>query len=225
MTFQRALAWTLVALVTAFLGLQAWYFAQVVMLARVDPDSSAYMVSLRERTGQPVTQAWVDGPAIAPALARAVLAAEDARFTMHYGVDWIEVARARADNVEQGRIVRGASTITMQLARNLFLSGRQNYWRKAQEVLIAFMLEAALGKQRILVLYLNLAQWGRTVFGAEAAARHYFGVPAARLSDEQAAWLAAILPSPAYYDEHRDTAYIMARQTSLLRQMDQVRLP
>lgn len=215
----------MVAVVTALLALQAWYFAQVVMLLQVDPSTSAYMASLQQRTGRPVIQAWVDGPAIAPALGRAVLAAEDARFTTHAGVDWIEVVRARAENLEHGKIVRGASTITMQLARNLFLSGQQNYWRKAQEVSIAFMLEAVLGKQRILVLYLNLAQWGRSVFGAEAAARHYFGIPAARLSDEQAAWLAAILPSPAYYDDHRDTDYVLARQASLLRQMGQVALP
>ena len=134
--------------------------------------------------------------------------AEDAKFTEHDGFDWEGIQRAMDKNQRRGRIVSGGSTITQQLAKNLFLSGERSAWRKAQEAAITAMLEAVMSKRRIFEIYLNVAEWGENVFGAEAAAQHYFGVKAADLSEDQAAHLAAMLPRPRYYDRNRDSAYL-----------------
>jgi monofunctional glycosyltransferase len=168
---------------------------------------------------------WVPYERISPALKRAVVAAEDARFLDHAGFDWDAIQRAMAKNEQRGRIVAGASTISQQLAKNLFLSGERSWLRKAQEAAITWMLETTLSKRRILELYLNVAEWGEGVFGAEAAARHHFGVPAAGLSAEQAAWLAAILPSPRRYARGRGTAYIDARAAIIIGRMGSARIP
>ncbi len=142
---------------------------------------------------------WVAYDAISPQLKRAVIAAEDMKFVDHEGFDWDGIQRALEKNQSRGKAVAGGSTISQQLAKNLFLSGERSYWRKGQEV---------LDKRRILELYLNVAEWGEGVFGCEAAARHYFNVPAARLSAEQAARLAAMLPRPRFYDRNRGSAYL-----------------
>ena len=119
----------------------------------------------------------------------------------------------------------GGSTITQQLAKNLFLSGSRNYLRKGQELVIAYMLEAVMSKQRILEIYLNVVEFGRGVFGAEAAARHYFRAPAASLSSAQAARLAVMLPNPRYYDTHRQTNYLARRTAIIQRRMNAADLP
>src|SRR5690606_15597281 len=121
--------------------------------------------------------------------------------------------------------IRGGSTITQQLAKNLFLSGDRSYWRKGQELILTYMLETVMTKQRILELYLNLAQWGGNVFGAEAAARHYYQRPATRLSNAQAARLAAMLPNPAFYDSRGVTSYLRSRASTIQARMRQVDIP
>src|SRR5205807_1161603 len=166
------------------------------------PASTAFMERRLEalRLSDPAAQAqqqWVPYERIAVHLKRAAVVAEDARFLDHEGFDSQAIQLAMAKNEERGRLVAGASTISQQLARNLFLSGERSWIRKAQEAAITWMLEHTLSKRRILELYLNVAEWGDDgVFGAEAAARYHFGVPASALSQDQAAWLAAILPSP-----------------------------
>ena len=136
-----------------------------------------------------------------------MVAAEDAKFLDHEGFDWEAIQEAMRKNEKRGKVVAGASTISQQLAKNLFLSGSRSWLRKAQEAVITWMMERTLSKRRILEIYLNVAEWGEGVFGAEAAARHHFGVPAAALSVEQAAWLAAILPSPRRYDGGGNAVY------------------
>ncbi|HKX38372.1 MAG TPA: monofunctional biosynthetic peptidoglycan transglycosylase, partial [Burkholderiales bacterium] len=128
-------------------------------------------------------------------------------------------------NERRGKVVAGASTISQQLAKNLFLSGSRSWPRKAQEAIITWMMERTLSKRRILELYLNLAEWGEGVFGAEAAARHHFGVPAAALTAEQGAYLAAILPSPRRYDRGRETPYIAGRMTTISSRMVSAQIP
>jgi monofunctional biosynthetic peptidoglycan transglycosylase len=150
-------------------------------------------------------------------LKRAVIASEDANFTEHEGVDWEAIERAHEANRRKGKVVRGGSTITMQLAKNLFLSGERSYLRKAQEIAITYMIEALMDKRRILELYLNFAEWGEGVFGCEAGARHHFGVPAAQLSAAQGARMAAMLPRPRFYDRNRGSAYLERRSATIQR--------
>src|SRR5262249_33280228 len=145
---------------------------------------------------------WVPYERISSNLKRALIAAEDAKFADHRGFDWDGIQRAIERNQQKGRIVRGGSTITQQLAKNLFLTPERSYWRKAEEMVITVMLEAMLSKRRILELYLNVIEWGHGVFGAEAAAQHYFGISAAQLSAEQAARLAAMTPSPRLFEKN-----------------------
>ena len=158
-------------------------------------------------------------------LKRAVVAAEDARFLDHEGFDWDMIQKAIVRNEKRGRVVAGASTISQQLAKNLFLSGERSWLRKGQEAIITWMLEDVLSKRRILELYLNLAEWGDGVFGAEAAARQHFGVSAAALSPEQAAWLAVVLPSPRRYERGRLTPYLAGRVNTILGRMGSVQIP
>ena len=217
---RRGLAWTLAAIVTVFLAVQFWYFGHVLWWSQVDPGSTAFMRAELERLRKKDPDAsidfrWVPYEAISDNLKRAVIASEDARFTTHGGVDWSAIEAAFERNAERGRVVFGGSTITMQLAKNLFLSGDRSYLRKAQEVLIAWMLEAVMSKRRILEIYLNVAEWGQGVFGAEAAAHHHFRTPARNLSPAQSARLAAMLPRPRYYDRNPGSA-ALARRSALL---------
>src|SRR4051812_26060172 len=168
---------------------------------------------------------WVPYERISPNLKRAVIAAEDARFLDHEGFDWEMIQKALAKNEKRGRVVAGASTISQQLAKNLFLSGERSWLRKGQEAIITWMLEDAVSKQRIRELYLNVEEWGEGVFGAEAAARYHFGVPAAALAAEQAAGLAVILPSPRRYQRGRLTPYLAGRVDTIRGRMGSAQIP
>ena len=226
----KAFSYTLAALVIAFALAQLWFYAHIVYWGYYPPTTTAFM----ERSAE-VLQAkdprarlkheWVPYERISVHLKRAVVAAEDARFLDHEGFDWEMIQKAMARNEKKGRVVAGASTISQQLAKNLFLSGERSWLRKGQEAIITWMLEDALTKRRILELYLNVAEWGDGVFGAEAAARQHFGVPAAALTAEQAAWLAAILPSPRRYERGRLTPYLAGRVNTILARMSAVQIP
>ncbi len=168
---------------------------------------------------------WVPYDAISPALKRAVVAAEDSKFVMHGGFDWEGIQKAFEKNLDHGEIVAGGSTISQQLAKNLFLSGERSLLRKGQEVALTLTLEAVLSKRRILEIYLNVIEWGEGVFGAEAAARHYFGVSAANLTPWQATRLAAIVPRPRFYDRNGWTPWVEQRALTLLDHTPHVRLP
>jgi monofunctional biosynthetic peptidoglycan transglycosylase len=163
---------------------------------------------------------WVPLEKISPYLQRAVLVAEDASFYAHGGFDWDGIRAAAKHNLEEGKLDRGGSTITQQLAKNLYLSGEKTLLRKANEVVITLALEQHLTKKRILELYLNFAEWGDGIYGAEAAAQHHFGKPAAALTKAEAALLAAILPAPLKHDPLIVTPALEKKQKWILSWMD-----
>lgn len=168
---------------------------------------------------------WVDYNHISNHLKRAVIASEDAKFSQHEGFDWEGIEKAYEKNLKKGKIKAGGSTISQQLAKNLFLSGTRSYVRKGQEAIITVMLEKMLTKRRILEIYLNVIEWGNGVFGAEAAAKHYFNTSAAGLSKTQAAKLAAMVPNPRFYDDHRNTRYLNRRTATIQARMRLVAPP
>ena len=217
-------------LLAAVLLLQAWYYAHILWWTHEAPAASAFMERRLEelRAKNPkasLRHQWVPYARISAELKRAVIAAEDAKFIDHDGFDWEAIQKAMQKNQRKGRVMAGASTISQQLAKNLFLSGERSWLRKAQEAVITAMLEHAMGKRRILELYLNFGEWGDGVFGAEAAARRHFGVPASALEPGQAAWLAAILPSPRRYDRGRGSAYVDRRVATIRSRMGFVQIP
>ena len=188
------------------------------------PKTTAFMERRKAelaRAGQDTRLEWVPVPLsrISPRLARAVIVAEDARFYEHNGVDWQAVRGAVEKDWDEKNLRHGASTITQQLAKNLYLSPRRTPWRKLREWAIAGKLEAALPKRRILELYLNVVELGSRTFGAEAASRRYFGKPASSLSDLEAATLAAVIPSPRLYDPVRHPQRVARRARQILRFM------
>ncbi|MEI7445895.1 MAG: monofunctional biosynthetic peptidoglycan transglycosylase [Burkholderiales bacterium] len=226
----RGLGWLVVAGVAAVLALQLWFLAHVVWYRYNDPRDTAFMRAqlqvLREADPKAtIRHTWVPYARISPHLKRAVIAAEDANFTEHDGVDWEAIERAHERNQKRGKVTHGGSTITMQLAKNLFLSGERSYLRKAQELVITFMLEAVLSKERILELYLNVAEWGVGVFGAEAAAQRWYRTSADRLGPAQAARLAAMLPRPRFYDRNPGSATLARRAETIQRWMGAITPP
>jgi monofunctional biosynthetic peptidoglycan transglycosylase len=193
----------------------------VSVLAKRNPNSSALIESriakARQEGRRPkAKRIWVPLSRISRHLQRAVIVAEDASFYEHGGFDWEGIKEAARRDLELGRFSRGGSTITQQLAKNLYLSGEKTLLRKANEVLITLSLEQHLKKHRILELYLNFAEWGHGIYGAEAAARHHFGKSASDLTKEEASLLAAILPSPLKNDPLQMTPYLAKRQKWIL---------
>ena len=226
----RIAVFVLVSLALVMPVMHALYYAQILWWARHAPDSTAFMQrrldELREANPRARLQhRWVPYARISDPLKRAVVAAEDAKFLDHEGFDWEAIQKALEKNERRGRVVAGGSTLSQQLAKNLFLSGERSWLRKAQEAVITAMLEHAMDKRRILELYLNFAEWGEGVFGAEAAARHHFGVSAAQLDVAQAAWLAAILPSPRRYARGARTPYLDDRIATIRRRMEYAQIP
>ncbi len=214
----------------ALLVVQFWFLMHVWYWASHNPDQTAFMRSrleaLREKTPQAALQhRWVPYSAISSHLKRAIVAAEDARFLDHEGFDWEAIQQAYEKNLKKGRIVSGGSTISQQLAKNLFLSGERTWWRKAQEAAVTVMIETVWSKRRILEVYLNVIEWGNGVFGAEAAARYHYGVSAASLNVEQAAKLAAMVPSPRRYMPGRETAYLQRRADIIAARMAAAQVP
>jgi len=211
-------------------ALQVWFLVRVISLTTADPPTTAFMDSERDRLAElkppvEIRRSWVPYESISPAVKQAVIASEDARFMTHHGVDWGAVRYALRTNEKRGRIALGGSTITMQLAKNLYLSGDRNYLRKGQEIVIAHMMEAVLSKRRILEIYLNSVEWGVGVFGVEAAARHYFKKPASQLTSREAAWLAAILPAPRRYDSQRNAPFANRKAMIIQRRMASAAYP
>ncbi len=199
---------------------QLWLFGWVLWWNWFNPDTTRFMslrlaeLQLKDPQAQ-LKKQWVDYDRISANLKRAIIAAEDAKFVDHEGFDWEGIQQAIEKNQRKGRIVAGGSTISQQLAKNLFLTPAKTTWRKAEEAMITLMLETIWSKQRIFEVYLNVIEWGNGVFGAEAAARHYYGVTAAQLSSEQAARLAGMVPSPRFYDRNRN-APGLARKTAII---------
>jgi len=229
-TGRRWIKWIFLAPLLLVLLVQLYFFAMVCWYSQFNPGSTSFMreqlSQLREKNPDATLKhQWVPYERISRNLKRAVVASEDANFSQHYGVDLEGIERAYERNQRRDKVVGGGSTITQQLAKNLFLSGSRSFVRKGQELVIAFMLETVMSKERILELYLNVVEFGRGVFGAEAAARYYYKTSAANLNPAQAARLAVMLPNPRYYDKRGVTNYLQRRTNTIMRQMHVVEVP
>jgi monofunctional biosynthetic peptidoglycan transglycosylase len=228
--FARAAGWIALALAAIFLAIQLSYLARVWWWKDHNPQSTAFMDAsierMRARKADPkITWTWVPYDRISPSLKRAIVVAEDSRFTEHEGFDWDAIEKAMEKNRKKGKVVVGASTISQQLAKNLFLSADRTPWRKGQEALITVMIEQVMDKKRILEIYLNVIEWGDGIFGAEAAARHYYKAGAAGLGPEASARLAAMVPNPRFYDRNRNTAWLARKTEIILARMPAAELP
>lgn len=230
---KRAWRWAarvVLLVVAAVVIYQFWIFGNVVWWIWFNPSTSAFMEERLEVLQQKNPEAvlrhqWVPYERISSNLKRALIAAEDAKFLDHDGFDWEAIQKAYEKNLRKGKVVAGGSTISQQLAKNLFLSGRRTPWRKAEEALITLMMENVMSKRRIFEIYLNVIEWGNGVFGAQAAARYYYGVSAANLDPEQAARLAAMVPKPRFYDKVRETPLLERRTAIILNRMYDVQVP
>lgn len=229
---KRAFRWLWRCLLLAFvlvLGIQLWFFAHILYWRDNNPSETRFMrlaqAELQARNPQAkLTHTWTPYERISIHLKRAVVAAEDGHFLEHDGFDWDGIQHALEKNLARGQARAGGSTITQQLAKNLFLSPSRSYLRKSQEAIIAMMIEMLWGKRRILEVYLNVAQWGDSIFGAEAAARHYYRIPAARLGPAESARLAVMLPNPRRYG-HVFGPVQQARAQRILSYMGSAQVP
>ena len=214
----------LLALIVVVLLYQLWLFGHVWWWVDHNPAASAFMEQQLARLQESDPDAelrhkWVPYRQVSPNLKRALIASEDAKFLDHEGFDWEGIQTAWEKNLKKGRIVAGGSTISQQLAKNLFLSSRKTPWRKAEEAIITVMLEGMMSKQRIFEIYLNVIEWGDGVFGAEADAWHYYKTSASKLSASQAARLAAMVPNPRYFDKHRNDRKLSRKAAIIQRRM------
>lgn len=228
--FFRLILLALALVVAVFIAYQAYVAIKLWWWVDHAPAMTAFMDRELDRLREKDPNAklkyqWVDYDKISNNLKRAIIVAEDAKFTEHEGFDWEGIQKAIEKNQRKGKFVAGGSTISQQLAKNLFLSGDRSMIRKGEEALITLMMEAILDKERIFEIYLNVVEWGDGVFGAEAAARHYFGVTAKSLSREQGAKLAAMLPRPRFYDRNRNAPWLLRKTQIILQRMPQADLP
>ena len=222
----RWLLYALTGLLTVLVLVHAWYAAHILWWRNNPVGETSFMSyrmdELRLKNPKAMLKyQWVPYERISSNLKRAMIAAEDAKFVEHEGFDWDGIVKAIEKNEKRGRIVAGGSTITQQLAKNLFLTPARSWIRKGQETVITLMLELMLPKRRIFEIYLNVIELGGGVFGAEAASRHYFGASASGLSPAQGARLAAMAPNPRFYERNpgapglnRKTGIILARMPS-----------
>ncbi len=229
-TFFKYVAALVGIVVVAFLAYQGYVLVKLWWWTDHNPTSTAFMEArlqlMQERNpAAKLKNQWVPYPKISAHLKRAILVAEDDKFIDHEGFDWEGIQKAMEKNQKKGKVVAGGSTISQQLAKNLFLSSERSLFRKGEEVLITVMLEWMMDKERILEIYLNVIEWGDGVFGAEAAARHYFGVGAGQLSAEQAAKLAAMVPRPRFYDRNRNAPWLLKKTQIILDRMPRAQLP
>jgi monofunctional glycosyltransferase len=230
----------------AFVALQLFFIGRITLMAVVDPESTTFQRSeawriTTERDRLRWAQRWVPYPEISDHLKRAVIASEDDSFVYHDGVDWEALEKAWSRNAKAEELaakraalapsrarppkIIGGSTITQQLAKNLLLSGERNLLRKGQELVLTLVLEHTLSKQRILEIYLNSVEWGEGVFGAEAAAQHYFRKSASRLSPYEAARLAVMLPQPKRFEKQPGSGYLAGRASTIAARMRAADLP
>ena len=236
------LRWVLL-LLAAFAALQLFFVLRIAAMVLVDPQSTTFQRSEAWRIAQskarlPWRQQWVPYDSISDNLKRAVIASEDDGYSSHDGVDWEalekawrknsraeELAAKRAGSKARAPKVVGGSTITQQLAKNLLLSGERTLLRKGQELVLTMLLETLLNKRRILEIYLNNVEWGEGVFGAEAAAQHYYRKSAAKLAPSEAARLAVMLPRPRYFEKLPSSGYLASRADTIVARMADARLP
>ena len=244
----KAITRWIVLVVLAFIALQLFFVLRVALMVVVDPESTTFQ---RSQLWQQLSsddrqlhwrQEWVPYSKIADSLKRAVITSEDDSFVNHDGVDWNAIDKAwernaKAEELSAQRLeknpnaklrpvkIRGGSTITQQLAKNLFLAGERNLPRKGQELLLAMLLEQLLSKERILEIYLNNVEWGDGVFGAQAAAQRYFNKNASQLTNAEAARLAVMLPAPKRFEKQPQSAYLNGRTRVIMGRMGRSELP
>jgi monofunctional biosynthetic peptidoglycan transglycosylase len=220
--------------IAAVIGLvllyQLWIFAHVLWWIDHNPSSTSFMEAglARQQEKKPdaeLRHKWVPYDRISIHLKRAIIAAEDARFIEHEGFDVEGIQKAVEKNLKKGKLVAGGSTISQQLAKNLFLSGERSFIRKGQEAVITLMIEATWSKRRILEVYLNVIEWGNGIYGAEAAARRYYKTSAAKLNRDQAARMAAMVPNPRWYEHHRGSRSYLRRVALIKRYMGYAQVP
>jgi monofunctional biosynthetic peptidoglycan transglycosylase len=209
---------------------QLWLFAHVLWWIDHNPGTTSFMEAglARQQEKNPdaeLRHKWVPYDSISINLKRAIVAAEDAKFLNHEGFDVEGIQAAVEKNLKKGRLVAGGSTISQQLAKNLFLSGERSFIRKGQEAIITMMIEATWSKRRILEVYLNVIEWGNGIYGAEAAARRYYKTSAANLSHDQAARMAAMVPNPRWYENHRSSRAYQRRVAVISRYMGSAQVP
>jgi monofunctional biosynthetic peptidoglycan transglycosylase len=220
----------LLALFALIVLWQGWYLGWVMWWKFFNPGRTSFM-SLRldeMRVRNPkadLKHQWQSYEKLSVQLKRAVVAAEDDKFIDHEGFDWEGMQKALEKNQRKGKTVAGGSTISQQLAKNLFLSASKTPWRKAQEALITVWLELLWDKRRILEVYLNVVEWGEGVFGAEAAARRYFNTSASQLGADQAARLAVMLPAPRKFEKAPYSPYLNGRAAIILGRMQYSEVP
>jgi monofunctional biosynthetic peptidoglycan transglycosylase len=218
------------AAIALILLYQLWIFAHVLWWVDHNPTSTAFMEAglARQQDKNPdaeLRHKWVPYDRISSHMKRAIVAAEDAKFNEHEGFDVEGIEAAVKKNLKKGRLVAGGSTISQQLAKNLFLSGDRSFIRKGQEAIITLMIEATWSKRRILEVYLNVIEWGNGIYGVEAAARRYYKIPAAKLNRDQAARLAAMVPNPRWYENHRGSRAYQRRVAVIKRYMGSAQVP
>jgi monofunctional biosynthetic peptidoglycan transglycosylase len=224
MTTRALILRGLMLFIALFVAYQLWLFAHVCWWINHNPETSAFMetqlqVLQSKDPDAELKHRWIAYNQISPNLKKALITSEDAKFLEHEGFDWEGIQTAWEKNLKKGKIVAGGSTISQQLAKNLFLSGKKTPWRKLEEAAITVMMEQMMSKRRIFEIYLNVIEWGNGVFGAEAAARHYYRKSASRLSVGESAKLAAMVPNPRYFDKNRSDRRLLRKTRIIQRRM------
>ena len=213
-------------LFSVVLCIQLWIFASLAWW-RFNPVNTTMMMRIDYWTepSKPIQHQWRPYDEISTNLKKAVVTAEDGKFVHHHGFDWDGIQTALSRNKEQGKVVAGGSTISQQLAKNLFLFNKRSFLRKGQEAVATWMMERMWSKQRILEVYLNSVEFGDNIYGIEAATQHYFGKSSRSLSREEAIFLAAILPNPKYYQDNRSGRGLEPRKRMIRKYMRYSEIP
>ena len=211
---------SLLVVVSFGLLVQLWIFASLAWWRYKPVETTMFMrIDYWSEPSKPIQHEWRDYDEISEYMKKAIVAAEDGKFMQHHGFDWDGIQAALERNNDTGKVVAGGSTISQQLAKNLFLYNKRSFIRKGQEAVATWMMERMWSKERILEVYLNSVEFGDNIYGVEAATQHYFGKSSRSLSREQAVFLAAILPNPKYYQDHQNDRKLQNRERMIRKYM------
>lgn len=217
---------TLLVIVSFILLVQLWIFSSLLWWRTHPVETTMFMrLDYWSEPSKPIQHSWRDYDEISDYIKRAVVTSEDGKFMHHHGFDWEGMQYALERNQDKGKVVAGGSTISQQLAKNLFLYNKRSFIRKGQEAVATWMMERMWSKQRILEVYLNSVEFGENIYGVEAATQHYFGKSARSLTRDQAAFLAAILPNPKYYQDHQNDRKVQIRKKMIRKYMRYSEIP
>ena len=217
---------TLLVIVSFILLVQLWIFSSLLWWRTHPVEMTMFMrLDYWSEPSKPIQHSWRDYDEISDYVKRAVVTSEDGKFMHHHGFDWEGMQYALERNQDKGKVVAGGSTISQQLAKNLFLYNKRSFIRKGQEAVATWMMERMWSKQRILEVYLNSVEFGENIYGVEAATQHYFGKSARSLTRDQAAFLAAILPNPKYYQNHQNDRKVQIRKKMIRKYMRYSQIP